>query len=376
MSYRRPGEGQGRVFLRGRRYWISFYSAGTEHRESAGATESEARELLRTRLAQVELQQFTPRPHLTVSDLLTEYRAHLSVREGGARLGERLESALNVTERAFGTWPIADVTPARLERWAAGLMAPTAKHRLKPGSVRSRLAYLSAAFSLAYRRGLIERRPHILVVAEPDNARQGFFTAPQFATLLPHLPEYLRAVARFAYLSGWRRSEILGMTWAEVDLSAGVVTLPAGRSKNGHARVLPLVGELLALLRERWQARAIGLRIVPFVFHRLGQRIGRYDSAWHTACVEAGMPGRLFHDLRRSAIRNFVRAGVTETVAMQISGHRDRRVFERYNVSSTADVTQALERASAYLSIGRTIDALGPDGQPGRVVQLSENVGA
>src|SRR5207244_11039463 len=104
-----------------------------------------------------------------------------------------------------------------------------------------------------------------------------------------------------------------------------------------------LEGELAAIIERRWAAREYktadgGVGISPYVFHRDGLPVGDFRKAWASACRAAGFPGKLFHDLRRSGVRNMVRAGVREDVAMGISGHRTRTSLERDQMTSEDDL--------------------------------------
>ena len=92
--------------------------------------------------------------------------------------------------------------------------------------------------------------------------------------------------------------------------------------------------------------RRLGL-VCPYVFHREGRAIKSFRTEFRTACAEAGCPGRLLHDFRRTAVRNLVRAGIPERVAMQLTGHKTRSVFERYNIVSAGDLRDAAKRIDA-----------------------------
>ena len=126
--------------------------------------------------------------------------------------------------------------------------------------------------------------------------------------------------------------------------------LEAG-STNGEAREFPFTAELRALLEQQRAATAQLQReqgrIVPDVFHRSGQPIRFFKKAWKTACEAAGCPARIVHDFRRTAVRNLVRAGIPERVAMTMTGHKTRSVFERYNIVSPGDLRDAADKLNA-----------------------------
>jgi integrase len=157
--------------------------------------------------------------------------------------------------------------------------------------------------------------------------------------MIVELPDHLRDLTRFCYLTSWRKAEALGLKWESVDLKGRVITLPT--SRNGKRRSLALAGEVLEILKRREAARLVERngepRVSDFAFHWHGQQIVDFKRAWRTAVKDAGLPPKMFHDLRRSGIRNMVRAGEPETVAMSISGHRTRSTFDRYSITSGSD---------------------------------------
>jgi len=164
--------------------------------------------------------------------------------------------------------------------------------------------------------------------------------------LRENLTTYLKDPVTFLYLSGWRVSEMRALEWRDVDLSGRVVRLRPEISKNKDGRLLPLKGELLQVIERAKEGRRPDCF---YVFHLDGQPVGDFRRAWKTACKAAGLNGIIVHDLRRTAVRNMVRAGIPERVAMSLSGHKTRSIFDRYNIVSEADLAQATERLQTHL---------------------------
>ena len=114
---------------------------------------------------------------------------------------------------------------------------------------------------------------------------------------------------------------------------------------------MAISGDLAQVIERRKQARFVNGVLTNLVFHRKGRPVGEFRKSWKSACRQAGVQGRIFHDLRRTAVRDMVRAGVPETVAMSISGHKTRSIFDRYNITSEHDQREAIKRTEEYRKI-------------------------
>lgn len=252
----------------------------------------------------------------------------------------------------FGAMRAARVTSDTIRQYCdARLEAGAAMAK-----VNRELSLLKRAFNIAARAtpAKVIRVPYIRMFRE-DNARRGFFEHSEYLAMRAALPDFLRPVLVFAYYTGCRRGEILALRWNQVDLLAGIVRLEVGETKNRQGRVIPLAGELLELLKLHRQDSSTRYPACPFVFHREGSPIRQFNKEWNAAAKLAGFvdaegkPTKLFHDTRRSAVRNLVRAGTSEDVCMKISGHKTRSIFSRYNVTTEADIRQGAARLAEYL---------------------------
>lgn len=289
-------------------------------------------------------------PHadrVVLADLERLVLANLAAREKAS--GKRAARAYVHLKHHFGDTPVLEVA-ALLDEYI------TARRRIaKPATVKQELAWLSLGYTLAVQKRLLSYRP-MLPAISVRNARKGFVTQEQLEHLLAELPEYLRTPAQYAYLTGWRREEILGLRWSSVDLENGTARVEESESKNGEAREFPFraMPDLEALILAQREATSAWERehatICPWVFHRDGKRIkGSYD-AWRSACERAGVAGVLLHDMRRSAVRNMERAGVPRSVAMKLSGHKTEAMYRRYAITNQADLEAGVAKVAALMA--------------------------
>lgn len=381
----------GTVYSRSRSpyLWIKYYQHGRPVREST-ETKSEvvARRMLRAREGDVERGiPIDPKVgritfHEAREDLLNDYKANRKRTYVDAKrridkhlapfFGNKRMSSINTSDiRAYIAKRLADTwiaRPARRVKRRNGTWeeVPEERKAVSAAEINRELTVLKRMFSLAVQAGKLHHKPHIPMLRE-DNVRVGFFEREQYEAVLAHLPEGMRPVVTFAYVTGWRiNSEVLTLQWRQVDLRVGEVRLHPGTTKNREGRVFYLTPELHQLLKGQRAAaddiqRQNAMIVQHVFFHRaltkageLGYLAGRpisqdgFYHAWQRARTAAGCPGSIPHDFRRTAIRNMVRAGIPERVAMKLSGHRTRSVFDRYNVVSDGDLREAAHRLGGH----------------------------
>jgi len=227
--------------------------------------------------------------------------------------------------------------------------------------INRELAVLSRAFNLGLEDGKIMVKPKVPKLRE-NNTRKGFFEVDQFEAVRRNLPEELQPVVTFAFLTGWRtRSEVQTLQWSQVSFKNRRVYLEPGTTKNDDARWFPITPELEEILLEQ-KRKTDDLKrdgiVCPFIFHRNGKPIKSFYKAWRTACKKAGVPGRIMHDFRRTAVRNIDRRGITQAIGMKLTGHKTPSIYLRYNIVSDSDLEEAANRLE-----GPMVPNMVPNGQ-------------
>ena len=215
------------------------------------------------------------------------------------------------------------------------------------GTINRETSALHRMGTLAVHWGWLDTVPGFPDRLRENPPRQGFFEHPEYLAVRVRLPAPWQDILDLAYYSGWRKQEILGLTWEEIDMAGGVIRLSPARSKTLVGRILPIsppIAEALARRRARRDPDT------PLVFHRDGITIRRWRTAWRTACQAAGVPTRFLHDCRRTAARNLIRANVPERVAMLLTGHKSRAIFDRYNIINEQELLDAGDQLVEYLA--------------------------
>ncbi|MGH9367961.1 MAG: tyrosine-type recombinase/integrase, partial [Thermoanaerobaculia bacterium] len=348
----------------GRRIWMLDYYAPSpvdgkmiRLRESSGTeNEKAARNMLRNKVADCnvasrkETDVETPaHRRVTVAEVLDDYLRKLRLEEAkGVRNEEYRLGKDSPLRRELGFQEAAALTARGLEKYAEARR----KSGRSNATINRDLEGLRAALRHAAKGGRVLRLP-VFPEKLRERVRQGWYTAEEIEKLCSSSPWWLAEMIRFAFATGWRRGELLGLRWDWVDREAREVRIPD--SKSGEGRVVPIAGELVGIMERAWERRrilrrdgTIAMAESEWVFHDAGRAITRkrFVRAWKGARKAAGLEERLFHDLRRSGARRLINAGVPQSVAMKILGHETPSMFRRYNIVETSDQARALEQVA------------------------------
>jgi integrase len=300
-----PARGKGHLWHRGKAYYAIWYRNGSRFCVNTNLkVESEARKELERLRAECEAgnikrqERTPPSIGMMLNEVVRFYR-----RKGRKSL-EHVERHVKRLRAVIAGKRADEVTTDHVNEYAERRQAGGASN----ATINRELAVLRLAFNLARKAGKI--KPEVLPCFEmlpENNRRTGFFEQEQYEAVLLNLPDHLRGVLIMGYWTGMRESEILGLKWDQVDLFNRLVFLE--RTKNGEDRTLPLNDELYAMMHEQAKHRIDGC---AFVFHCRAERILSLNKTWRTACKKAGCDTKLVHDLRRTGVRNLIRAGVPQ----------------------------------------------------------------
>ena len=338
------------------KWWIKYYRQGRPIREPTGTPQySLALKKLRARIREIEDGAFAgPKAdRLRIGELLDGLLLHYKLNNRSYRDFAKPAVTLHLRP-GFGELRARDLDTPRVQSYQLKRQAEGAAS----GTINRECALLKAALNLARRQtppkiGFV---PHIPRLAE-NNVRKGFLEYVEFVGLREALPEDIRPILTFAYYTGCRLGEILSLKWTQVDPAHCLVRLEPGETKNAEARHFVMAPDLSSTITTQRAIRDERYPACPWVFFRYatGKQVRDFRGAWAAACIAAGLadeqgePVRIFHDLRRTGVRNLVRSGVSEAVAMRISGHKTRSVFDRYNITSDRDLVDAAAKLAAYV---------------------------
>jgi integrase len=322
-------------------YWVKYYRHGKPFRESTKTTnKQEAREFLKQRLAEIATGNFYGPvvERITVAELADDFLRDYRI--NGRKSLDDVVARWNLhLEPSFGQMKASEVT--------SDLVARYVDSRRQEKASNATINREMAALKRMFRLGLQSTPPKVNRVPkiprlEENNIRKGFLEEGQFETLVSHCPElWFRAIVEVGRTYGWRSGELLQLRVQQVDLLAKVIRLDPGTTKNRDGREVSMTQNVYALLSECVSEKQSD----DYVFTwPNGKPVRDFRDTWRKACVAAGVPKLLFHDLRRTAARNLRRAGVAEGVIMRIGGWRTRSVFERYAIVSQTDITEAMRK--------------------------------
>jgi integrase len=349
----------------GGNYHLQFSVNGRQYRESAHTYEyNQAVKVLKRRITEVATGKFqgTQIDRTPMSELFADVIADYELKDRHSVDSMARPLIDNWLAPVFGKMRAANVKISAITAY----IKKRKDEKAAVASINRELGLLRRAFKLGNfnQKVGIANVPNFKGLLQRElNARHGFWEHTEYAAFRDALALDARGPFVFAYWTGCRYGEIVQIEWSQVDLDGRAVRLHEDQTKAGEARVIPLGGpgsDLYDMLVAQKIRHDELCPASPWVFFHQGSSKRRYPvrrgqqlldlrKPWAKAVVATGVD-RLFHDLRRTGVRNLIRAGVPEKVAMLISGHKTRSVFSRYNIVDERDLHAAAEKLNQFLN--------------------------
>lgn len=356
--------GMGRVFKKKRRdpknpkrwlysrcWWVQYYHHRQVRKPSKTEDYNEAVRFLKKQIELAHAGKLLPleAERMKFSDLVIRITRDYSHNQ--RRSLDRVNGALKHLTGYFGMSRALEISKDMIEGY---LDYRLEIDKASNATVKYEISILKRMFHLAQSTlGRIPEFPSLRV----SNIRKGFFEKSEFQVFIEHFEEDLKPLLTFAYWTGWRmKSEIFPLAWSQVDFAAGEVRLEPGTTKTDEGRTFPFTAipqleQLLKSQKEKTERlEREQLQTIPWVFHRNGKRITRIRSEWKKALEASGIGHKIPHDFRRTAVRNFERAGVPRSVAMKLVGHKTEAIYRRYAIVAKNDLVDGIKKLADYHS--------------------------
>jgi integrase len=341
---KRHRRGSGCVFTAGSKTkWIRYYVNGRAVTENTHSTDQKTAEgLLQARVYEAGqgIVSDSGASKITVGSLYeaVERNYRINERKSMRDLKMRWEKHL---QPFFGHYRPGNVSTDLIDRYIDKRKQECAAN----ASINRELAVLKRAFYMGQEctPPKVRAVPYFRMLKE-DNVRRGFLEIRQYESLSRGCAKvglWMRTLFELGFTYGWRHAELLGLRVDQVSIVERTIRLDPGRTKNDKGREVTLTPLLCQLLQECIRGKQPHEHLIT---RDDGSHVADFRETWERVIKGAGVPDLLFHDLRRTAVRNMIRAGISERVAMEISGHKTRSVFDRYNIRSQADISDAVEK--------------------------------
>jgi integrase len=344
------------------KYWVSYYIAGKQKREVVGFSIEEARDAEGKRRSQKRenrIFDIKQDSKMTFKELSAWYLNLETVKALSSYW--LLQLCLKKFNTVFGDMIIRDVKSSDLKNY----QTKRQKQGLSDATIDQEIGTAKTMIHKAFDDDMISGntlktfRVVKKLLKKNSNARDRILTPKEFSGLLEHSPRHLKGILSTAYFTGMRQAEVLNLTWDKVDLKRGIIQLEAADTKDKEKRNIPICNKLHEVLNSIPQAIHS-----KYVFLYKGKPVKDIRNGLKETCKKAGIiygrfikNGFVFHDLRHTFNTNMRKAGVAESVIMNITGHATREMFDRYNKIDLEDTQKGVNQMEMFLkSIDQTID--------------------
>lgn len=348
---------------RGSTWWMSFMYQGLQVRRSTGTADKRLAEAILGKVKVLIVEgRFFEKPteqQRTFTELMDRYISEHAARRANYR---RELTSVKTLRTFFGNPTLDHVTPKRIvayknQRYTDGV---------KPATINRELATLKKAFNLARREWeWCTDSPVCRVSMERENnTRDRWLTVDEQTRLFNAAGPRLRELMLFAIHTGMRMGEILGLTWAGVDLFRRTVTV--FRSKNGERRTIPLNQTALELLKHKYGSRSVETELVFPSEAQTRLNASNISRSLNLALEKAKMTDFHFHDLRHTCATRMVQGGVDLYKVQRLLGHKSPIMTQRYahhypeSLRDGVEVLDAGRAVSTKLAQLQVVSECGP----------------